>query len=257
MTNRDFAMPDLIDLYFRDVAGADTVLPLKLIVKICKSFRGRGIEFLDLIQEANLAVIERLPEFDATKGQFSTFCGKVARTALWKVVRERSTIIRVPEKTIPYVFSSITYIGEKQDDTDTDNIDITELETALAKLPTLERTIIKRFMAGWQHKEIAKDFGCSNHEIRNLEKKGLQILFDNIGAEYDGRTLFQMGVAKEKHKNKSTSVYVTAFGEKKTLSEWERSTGLSTTAIKHRLKKGWTPEKTMLTPGRRGKRRKP
>lgn len=53
---------------------------------------------------------------------------------------------------------------------------------------------------------------------------------------------------EEQAKNKRTNVLIELNGEKKTIADWSRVTGLSRAVIQYRVKAGWTPEEIILTP---------
>jgi hypothetical protein len=58
----------------------------------------------------------------------------------------------------------------------------------------------------------------------------------------------------EQQSNKTTNVFVSAFGERLTVSQWARKTGVGRHNISNRLKAGWTPEQAVMTPAKYGQR---
>jgi RNA polymerase primary sigma factor len=96
-----------LDLRYEEANQAIIRANLRLVVSVAKRYLGRGISFLDLIQEGNLGLLRAVNKFDPRRGfKFSTYATWWIRQSINRSIAEQARTIRIPV----HLFESITRI---------------------------------------------------------------------------------------------------------------------------------------------------
>jgi len=192
----EIALAQAVDRGDKKAKSRLTQSNLRLVVSIAKKYMGRGMSFLDLIQEGNKGLIRAVEKYDWTKGfKFSTYATWWIRQAITRAIADQARTIRIPVHMVETINKLIRTQRKLMQDLGRDPTDEEvgeELEMDVERVREIlkisQKTTSLETPIGDEEDSLLGDFIPDDKQISPYEATSRQLMHENLNEALAGLT---------------------------------------------------------------------